>query len=57
MADISITHPLAINTLAVAATTAGAAAVRRDQQKSSTYSRVEPNGFPLCPSLLRILGA
>jgi hypothetical protein len=29
--DISITHPLAINTLAAAATTAGAAAARREQ--------------------------
>jgi hypothetical protein len=44
--DISITHPLAINTLAAAATTAGAAAARRDQQKRATYSRVEPNGYP-----------
>jgi hypothetical protein len=49
IADISITHPLAIKTLAAAATTAGAAAARRDQQKRATYSRVEPNGFPFVP--------
>jgi hypothetical protein len=47
--DISITHPLAINTLAAAATTAGAAVTRREQQKRATYSRVEPNGFPFVP--------
>jgi hypothetical protein len=43
-ADISITHPLAINTLA--ATAAGEAAARGDQQKRATYSRVKPNGYP-----------
>jgi hypothetical protein len=49
IADISITRPLAINTLAAAATTAGAAATRREQQKRATYSRVEPNGYPFVP--------
>jgi hypothetical protein len=49
IADISITHTLAINTLAAAATTAGTAAARREQQKRATYSRVEPNGFPFVP--------
>jgi hypothetical protein len=44
IADVSITHPLANNTLA-----AGAAAARRDQQKRATYSRVEPNGYPFVP--------
>jgi hypothetical protein len=47
--DISITHPLAINTLAAAATTACTAAARREQQKRTTYSRVEPNGYPFVP--------
>jgi hypothetical protein len=47
--DISITHPVAINTLAAAATTAGAAAARREQQKRATDSRAEPNGFPFVP--------
>jgi hypothetical protein len=49
IADFSITHPLAINTLAAAATTAGVAAARREQQKRATYSRVEPNGYPFVP--------
>jgi hypothetical protein len=49
MADISITHPLAINTLAAAATTACAAAARWNQQKCATFSRVEPNGYPFVP--------
>jgi hypothetical protein len=49
IADFSITHPLAINTLAAAATTASAAAARREQQKCATYSRVEPNGYPFVP--------
>jgi hypothetical protein len=49
VADISITHPLAINTLAAAAKTAGVAAARREQQKRATYSRVEPNGYPFVP--------
>jgi hypothetical protein len=47
IADISITHPLAISILA--ATTAGAAAARREQQKRATYSRVQPNGYPFVP--------
>jgi hypothetical protein len=49
IADISITHPSAINTLAAAATTAGAAAARRCQQKRARYSRAEPNGYPFLP--------
>jgi hypothetical protein len=47
--NISITHPLAINTLAEAATMAGAAAARRDQQKRAMYSRVQPDGYPFVP--------
>jgi hypothetical protein len=47
--DISVIHPLSINTLPAAATTAGAAAARRDQQKRATYARVEPTGFPFVP--------
>jgi hypothetical protein len=47
--DISITHPLAIITLAAAASTAGTAAARREQQKRATDSRVEPNGYPSVP--------
>jgi hypothetical protein len=44
-----VAPPLAINTLATAATTAGVAAACREQQKHATYSRVEPNGYPLVP--------
>jgi hypothetical protein len=54
--DISITHPLAINTLAAAATTAGAAAAHRDQQKRATYSRVELNGYPFVPFSVESFG-
>jgi hypothetical protein len=49
IADISITHPLAINILAATVTMAGAAAARREQQKRAMYSRVEPNGYPFVP--------
>jgi hypothetical protein len=49
IADISTTHPLIINTQAAAATTAGTAAARWEQQKRATYSPVEPNGYPFVP--------
>jgi hypothetical protein len=49
IADIPITHPSAINTLAPVATTAGAAGARRDKQKCATYSRVEPKDFLFVP--------
>jgi hypothetical protein len=55
-AGISITHPLAINTLAAAATTTGAAAARRGQQKRATFSRVEPNGYPFVPFYVESYG-
>jgi hypothetical protein len=44
ISDISVIHPLSINTLPRALTTAGAAASHRDQQKRTAYARVEPNG-------------
>jgi hypothetical protein len=56
IADISITPPLAINTLAAAATTAGAAAAHREQQKCATYSPVEPNGYPFVPFSVQSYG-
>jgi hypothetical protein len=51
IADISVSGyiPLSINALPAVATTAGAAAARRDQQKRATYVRVDPNGFPFVP--------
>jgi hypothetical protein len=52
IADISVIHPLSINTLSAAATTAGAAVVaaaRCDQQKPAMYAGVEPNDLPFAP--------
>jgi hypothetical protein len=49
IAEIFVIHPLSINTLPVAASTAGAAAARRGQQKQATYAQVELNGFPFVP--------
>jgi hypothetical protein len=49
ISDISVIHPLSINTLPRAATTAGAAASHRDQQKRTAYARVEPNGYGFVP--------
>jgi hypothetical protein len=49
IADISVIHPLSINTLPAAAATAGAAAARRDQQKRAASARAEPNGYPFVP--------
>jgi hypothetical protein len=40
---VSVIHPLSINTFQAAATTAGAAVARQDQQKGVDYVRVEPN--------------
>jgi hypothetical protein len=48
-ADVSV-DPLSINTLPQAATTEGAAASARDQQKRHAYARVEPNGYGFVPS-------
>jgi hypothetical protein len=49
ISDISVIHPLSINTLPRAATTVGAAASHRDQQKRTAYARVEPNGYGFVP--------
>jgi hypothetical protein len=56
IADVSIIHPLSINTLPAAAATAGAAAARRDQQKRAAYSRVELNGYTFVPFLIENYG-
>jgi hypothetical protein len=47
--DISVVHPLSINILPRAATTAGAAASHRGQQKRTADARVEPNGYGSVP--------
>jgi hypothetical protein len=49
IADISVIHPLSLNTISRAATTAGAAASHRDQQKRTAYARVEPHGYGFVP--------
>jgi hypothetical protein len=49
ISDISVIHPLSINTLPRAATTAGAAASHRDQQKRTAHARVEHNGYGFVP--------
>jgi hypothetical protein len=54
--DVSVIHPLSINTLSAAATAAGAAAARRDQQKRAAYSRVEPNGYAFVPFSIESYG-
>jgi hypothetical protein len=47
--DISVVHPLSINTLSAAAAEAGAAASCRDQQKRYAYVRVDPSGYAFVP--------
>jgi hypothetical protein len=49
IAHISVVHPLSINTLPHAATTAGAAATARDQQKRRAFVRLEANGYGFVP--------
>jgi hypothetical protein len=46
--DISVIHPLSLNIISRAASTAGAAASHRDQQER--HARVEPCGYGLFPS-------
>jgi hypothetical protein len=47
--DISVIHPLSLNIISRAATTAGAAASHRDQLKRTAYARVEPHGYGFVP--------
>jgi hypothetical protein len=54
--DISVIHPLSTNTLSRAATTAGAAASHRDQQKRTAYARVEPHGYGFVPFSVETYG-
>jgi hypothetical protein len=56
IADVSVIHPLSLNTLSPAAATAGAAAARRDQQKRASYARVEPNGYAFTPFSIESYG-
>jgi hypothetical protein len=54
--DVSVIHPLSINILPRAATTAGAAAFHRDQQKQTAYARVEPSGYGFVPFFMETYG-
>jgi hypothetical protein len=49
IADVSVIHPLSINTLPAAAATAGVAVARSDQQKRATYLHMELNGYTSVP--------
>jgi hypothetical protein len=49
IADVSMVHPLSTHLLHRAASTAGAAASHRDQQKRTTYAWLEPNGCEFVP--------
>jgi hypothetical protein len=51
IADISVIHPLSINTHPAGETMASAAASRRDRQKQATYAQMKPCGF----SFMRML--
>jgi hypothetical protein len=47
--DVFVIHPLSMNIISRAATTAGAEASYPDQQKRTAYARVEPHGYGLVP--------
>jgi hypothetical protein len=49
IADVSVVNPLSTHLLHRAASTAGAAASHRNQQKRTTYARLEPNGYEFVP--------
>jgi hypothetical protein len=54
--DISVIHPLSVQILSRAAETAGVAASFRDQQKKTSYARVEPNGYGFVPFSVETCG-
>jgi hypothetical protein len=56
IADISVIHPLSQNPISRAATTAGAAASHRGQQKRTAYARVEPHGYGFVPFSVETYG-
>jgi hypothetical protein len=53
---ISVIHPLSLNIISRAASTAGAAASHRDQRKRTAYARVEPHGYGFIPFSLETYG-
>jgi hypothetical protein len=56
IADISVFHPLSINTLPAAATTAWAAAARKNRSEPRMHESSQ-TASPLCPSPWRVTGA
>jgi hypothetical protein len=52
--DISVIHPLSLNIISRAATTAGAS--HRDQLKRTAYARVEPHGYCFIPFSVETYG-
>jgi hypothetical protein len=54
--DISVIHPLSLNIIFRAATTAGAAASHRNQLKRTAYARVEPHGYSFVPFSVETFG-
>jgi hypothetical protein len=59
IADVSVIHPLSINSLQAAAASAVAAAAQRDHHKRTACAGVEPNGyafFPFSVELYRCIG-
>jgi hypothetical protein len=55
--DIFVIHPLSVQIFSHAANTVGAAASFRDQQKKTTYTRVEPNGYGFVPFSVETYGS
>jgi hypothetical protein len=49
IADMSVIHPLSINSLSATAASPGAAISQRDHQKRAAYAGLEPNGYAFVP--------
>ncbi len=47
--DVSVIHPAAVSHAAAASLTPGAAAAKRDAEKSAAYSTVDPHGYHFVP--------
>jgi hypothetical protein len=56
IADVSVIHPLSINSLSAAAAWPGAAVARRDHQKRTAYAGVEPNAYAFIPFSVELYG-
>jgi hypothetical protein len=56
IADVSVVHPLSVNTLPRAAATVGATASTRDQHKGLACGRVGPTGYVFVPIFVESYG-